>query len=101
MTRDLDTATDREVAMLAAIGRQVRIRRTARGWSQEELAQRAGISIATVGMVEFTRRRTRRSYATYHVLSLWDVIDALGMTVKDFMVAVDEELGLLPPRDRT
>lgn len=75
-----------------ALGDAIRVRRTRAGWTQQELAQRAGLSKAAVGHVETARRHP--SAATVRALA-----DGLGVTVADLLADVPGDIqgpGQLP-----
>lgn len=67
-----------------SIADQVRLRRLELGWTQEQLAQRAGVTLSTIRNIE--RGRTTKSYR------LRDVFEALGLPWDDQRLAdVDDE----------
>ncbi len=57
--------------VMAEIARRVRAARTARGWSQGELADHAGVSRPTVARVE--------AGEDVNTAKLWPLCDALGL----------------------
>lgn len=78
------TAEDRQ-AYLRAWGRWIRVLRTVRGLTQEELARQAGLPTSTIGRIE-------RGDLTVGVASVWPLADALGVHPSDlFRVAVGSE----------
>lgn len=58
---------------LPSVAAELRRLRRARGWTQQQLAQRAGYSAGAIRSIERTRRRPRR-------LTLVDLADALQLT---------------------
>ena len=71
--------------------RRLRTLRHARGWSLDELAQRAHISASTLSRLETGRRRM----AIDHLVTL---ARALDTTVDELLVAADEEDVVIRPR---
>ena len=65
-------------AFVAEIGRRVAERRRARGWTQAQLAEAAGIPVSAVGVIE---RGDRAAY----VSRLWALADALGIRMADLV----------------
>lgn len=74
-----------ESAWYRALGDAIRVRRTRAGLTQQELAERAGISKASVGHVETARRHA--SGATVRALA-----DGLGVTVADLLADVPADI---------
>lgn len=73
------------------VGERIRSLRNAKGWSQEELAHRAGISASHMGRLERGERG-----ATVH--SLEKVTRALGITFVDLFRFLNEDA---PEKDST
>ena len=65
------------------IGAKLRSVREARGLSQRELAQRAGLTNGTISMIEANK-------SSPSVASLKSLLDALPMTLSEFFAAVEE-----------
>ena len=61
-------------ATLVRLGQNLRLAREARGWSQEELAQRCGVHRTYVGSVE-------RGEYNITILTLKKFADALGISL--------------------
>lgn len=59
-------------AVLQQFGRNVRAARTARGWTQEDLAHRSGLAVVQVSRVERGKREIRLTT----LLRLLDAFDA-------------------------
>jgi len=60
------------------IGRRIQELRTARAFTQEELAERAGISVSFVSMIE-------RAERIPHVVTLGALAEALGVSLSDLL----------------
>jgi transcriptional regulator with XRE-family HTH domain len=71
--------------ILIAFGASVRELRAARGWSQEELADRVGIHRTYIGDVE-------RGERNLGLVNLGRIADALGLTTGELMAEVDKRL---------
>ena len=54
------------------VGPQIRAARKARGWTQGELARRAGVGESTIGAIERGEAGGRNERAMRH---LWEVLD--------------------------
>jgi transcriptional regulator with XRE-family HTH domain len=67
-------------ALLTRIGKAIRLRRRALGLSQEELAERCGLSTTYVARLELARKRENPSL---HILS--SIADALHCDVADLV----------------
>ncbi len=76
-------------AFVAEIGRRVAERRRARGWTQAQLAQAAGMPASAVGVIE---RGDREAY----VSRLWALADALGIRMVDLV----PDAAMVRPGDR-
>ena len=63
---------------IAKVASQVRVLRLARGWSQEELADRCGLHRTYIGAIE-------RGERNITVLTLYKVAGALGCDVADLL----------------
>lgn len=70
-------------AILVAFGASVRALRAARGWSQEEFADRVGIHRTYIGDVE-------RGERNLGLVNVGRVADALGLTPGELMAEVDK-----------
>ncbi|MFM0630508.1 helix-turn-helix domain-containing protein [Paraburkholderia xenovorans] len=70
---------EQRVKKLGLVLRQLR---QARGWSQEELAERAGLHRNFVGLVE-------RGSTQVAIDSLFSLADALGITASDLLRQVE------------
>lgn len=79
---------------LRRLGRRIRLVRLTRGYTQEELGDRASIAKNSIGMIE-------RGETNVGVAYLWPLASALGVQVRDFFPDgsrdVVEELAQLPP----
>lgn len=78
-------------SLLAALGREVRARRRARGWSRRELAVRTGISERFLADVETGR-------ANPSVVKLCELSSALETTPSALLGGADEAAGAAPRR---
>lgn len=64
--------------LFTKIAKKIKDERTHRGWSQEKLAQKAGISLLTIGTIE--RLKNKPSVET-----LAQIADALDMKLCDLL----------------
>ncbi len=64
--------------LFTKIAEKIKDERTHRGWSQEKLAQKAGVSLLTIGTIE--RLKNKPSVET-----LAQIADALGMKLCDLL----------------
>jgi transcriptional regulator with XRE-family HTH domain len=71
---------DRE--RLKAFGLRMKLLRVSRGWSQEQLAEAAGMHRTFVGQVE-------RGQRGLNVLGLWKLAGAFGIPIGDLFVDPD------------
>lgn len=75
------------------MGSRVRERRLARGFTQEQLAERAGLSYKFVGEVE-------RGLGNPTLVTLASLADALGIDPGDLVrITTDAEVGTVSPAD--
>ena len=72
-----------DVTLAVSLGRAIRILRTERGWSREELARRAGVSWSLVAHLENARRPL--SFAVMVRLT-----DALGVSPSDLYARAEK-----------
>lgn len=63
-------------------GLEVLRRRRLAGWTQHQLAAKAGVNVRTITRIE-------RNYVTPNVATLARIAQALGVTVADLVVAVE------------
>jgi transcriptional regulator with XRE-family HTH domain len=80
----------RETSIVKAQGSDqtsIRKLRKERGWTQFELAERAGLSPATISAYEVSRRSWTRK-------ALVPIAEALGVPLKDLLVAGEKSLSL-------
>lgn len=78
------------IQYMSNLGDNIIRARTAKGWSQEELARRAGISQGTIGHLESGRNSTSRK--------LPEIARALGLTVEQLVGGqIDERRLERPP----
>ena len=68
-----------------AFGTVLRKLRKDRGWSQEEMAHRAGIAMRYVSLLECNKRQP--TISTLHLLS-----KAIGITMAEFVGEVEKEI---------
>jgi transcriptional regulator with XRE-family HTH domain len=73
------------IAILVAFGASVRALRAARGWSQEEFADRVGVHRTYIGDVE-------RGERNLGLVNIGRVADALGVTLAELMAEVDKRV---------
>src|SRR5579862_4850068 len=66
------------------VGQRLRQRRLRLGLSQRELARRAGVSNATISMIEANR-------VSPSVAALKQILSALGAGIADFFASAEEE----------
>jgi transcriptional regulator with XRE-family HTH domain len=71
--------------------RRLRVLRTERGWTLDELARRSGVNASTISRIETGRRRL----ALDHLAAL---AGALGTSVDDILRAPDEDVVIRPLR---
>jgi transcriptional regulator with XRE-family HTH domain len=65
-------------AVLEALGREIKAERTRRGWSREELAERAGLgSWRQVGKIERGERG--------QMVEVWRIAEALGVALSEMI----------------
>ena len=76
---DRATAAAREQTHLSAFGERVKALRTTRGWTQSDLALRAGVSIGWLGQVE------RGLWVRPSAWNLSAVASSLGVTVDELL----------------
>jgi transcriptional regulator with XRE-family HTH domain len=69
-------------ARLKAFGLRIKLLRVSRGWSQEQLAEAAGMHRTFVGQVE-------RGQRGLNVLGLWRLAGAFGIPIGDLFVDVE------------
>ena len=69
-------------AGLKAVGLRIKLLRVSRGWSQEQLAEAAGMHRTFVGQVE-------RGQRGLNVLGLWRLAGAFGIPIGDLFVDVE------------
>lgn len=74
-------------SLSATFARELRAARRARGWTQAELAERAGIAVEVCGRLE-----------RGHVLPRTDTLVQLASALR---VTTDALLGIAPPRERS
>lgn len=84
-----------EAAVL--LGKQVRLGRKQRGWTERELSERAGIARATLQKIEKGDPRVALGLA-FEVAALVGVklFDAESPTLADHIARTDDKLALLP-----
>ena len=75
-----DTEIVREI-----FGKVLRQKRKEKGWSQEELAGRAGIAMRFVSLLECNKRQP--SISTIYLLC-----NAFGISMSDFMMLIEFEM---------
>jgi transcriptional regulator with XRE-family HTH domain len=75
---------------LGTLGNWIRVLRTMRGLTQEELAHYAGIEPSMIGIIE----RGERSWGVAHI---WPIADALQVPVQDLFPPPDQPT---PPAPR-
>ena len=83
-------------ARLAAFGLRIKLLRVSRGWSQEQLAEAAGMHRTFIGQVE-------RGQRGLNVLGLWRLAGAFNVSIGDLFVDPDGKpipLTALAPRPR-
>jgi transcriptional regulator with XRE-family HTH domain len=80
----------RGVDQLQALGGRVRDIRDRRGWSQEDLAEEAGLHRTYIGHIE-------RGEVNLSVINLLKVAAALGVDARELVKGLAQELG--DPRD--
>lgn len=68
---------DPTIQYMSNLGETIVKARSAKGWSQEDLAKRAGVSQGTIGHLESGRNTTSRK--------LPDIARALGLTVEELL----------------
>jgi transcriptional regulator with XRE-family HTH domain len=78
------------VDQLQALGGRVRDIRDRRGWSQEDLAEEAGLHRTYIGHIE-------RGEVNLSVINLLKVAAALGVDARELVKGLAQELG--DPRD--
>jgi transcriptional regulator with XRE-family HTH domain len=66
-------------ARLKAFGLRIKLLRTARGWSQEELAEATGMHRTFIGQVE-------RGQRGMNIIALWPVSEAFGIEIGELFV---------------
>ena len=69
-------------ARLKAFGLRIKLLRVSRGWSQEQLAEAAGMHRTFVGQVE-------RGQRGLNVLGLWRLAGAFNIAIGDLFVDVE------------
>ena len=69
-------------ARLAAFGLRIKLLRVSRGWSQEQLAEAAGMHRTFIGQVE-------RGQRGLNVLGLWRLAGAFNIQIGDLFVDVE------------
>src|SRR6185503_14594124 len=69
-------------ARLAAFGLRIKLLRVSRGWSQEQLAEAAGMHRTFVGQVE-------RGQRGLNVLGLWRLAGAFNIPIGDLFIDPD------------
>jgi DNA-binding XRE family transcriptional regulator len=69
-------------ARLAAFGLRIKLLRVSRGWSQEQLAEAAGMHRTFVGQVE-------RGQRGLNVLGLWRLAGAFNIPIGDLFIDVE------------
>jgi transcriptional regulator with XRE-family HTH domain len=90
MPRPLDDST-RARERRAAVGMRIRVLRTWRGWSQERLAERAGIDRTQLTKIETGQVSPGLDY-------LWVIADALGVEIVE--IFREDKPANWPPRER-
>jgi transcriptional regulator with XRE-family HTH domain len=76
---------------LRTLGNWIRVLRTMRGLTQEELAQNAGLDAGMIGIIE----RGERSWGVIHV---WPIADALQVPVRDLFPPPNDQATPTPRR---
>ncbi|MDR2127869.1 MAG: helix-turn-helix domain-containing protein [Burkholderiaceae bacterium] len=78
--------------LIETFGTEVRRLREGKGWSQEELAARAGLNRSYLGEIE-------RGDATASLLSVGKLACALGLNLTGLLARCDQITGRLAPED--
>lgn len=78
--------TDRERALLKALGREIRYWRDLRGLSREQLAEKVGISPTTMGRIERD--------GPVDVGDTWNIALALGLGFSELIARAEQSLQL-------
>jgi transcriptional regulator with XRE-family HTH domain len=73
------TAQDQDANRLKAFGLRIKLLRVSRGWSQEQLAEAAGMHRTFVGQVE-------RGQRGLNVLGLWRLAGAFHVQIGDLFI---------------
>jgi transcriptional regulator with XRE-family HTH domain len=73
------------------VGERLRLLRTSKGWSQDYVAKRAGVTPLTVSRIEIGKRRRP------HFTTLNKIADALGVEVSDLAYDPDPDNPMLEP----
>jgi transcriptional regulator with XRE-family HTH domain len=76
------TADERDANRLKAFGLRIKLLRVSRGWSQEQLADAAGMHRTFIGQVE-------RGQRGLNVLGLWRLAGAFNIQIGDLFVDVE------------
>jgi len=79
MDHDDDAAGPADRSRLKAFGLRIKLLRTASGWSQEQLAEAAGMHRTFIGQVE-------RGQRGMNIISLWPLAKAFGTSIGDLFV---------------
>lgn len=81
---------------ISVLGRQITVERRVRQWTQEDLAERAGISYQTLAKIE--RGATTPAIGTVFEIASLLGIPLVGATEDSARTLIDARLALLPGR---
>lgn len=65
--------------MAESLGKQIRIIRSSRGWTQADLAERAGVSLSVICVLEVGKNQNPR------ISTLWRIANALGVSLAELL----------------